>query len=138
MKSFSSQVAGGCWYVLAVQRVGACLRHECELKNNCDRIPLIQRTGKSFCGRNLTASYTECLKPEGPFPYGIYSWALPAVSSDSVAVKILFPLYWGLITIRSYRKKPFIFLGKKKKSSFRPFNGVLLNLQHLGQRSRSN
>lgn len=116
---FSVQVAGGCWYVLAIQRVASCLRHECEVKNSCGlvplacskelcyRIPLPRGLGDYSCSRNLTmaasrTSLPECLKPEGAFPYGIYSWALPVVSADSAAVKILYPIFWGLMTLRFF------------------------------------
>jgi len=41
-----------------------------------------------------------CLNVDGAFPYGIYNWALPVVSSNSLAVKILYPIFWGLMTLR--------------------------------------
>ncbi|KAK4393161.1 Cyclic nucleotide-gated ion channel 2 [Sesamum angolense] len=43
-----------------------------------------------------------CLDVNGPFPYGIYEWALPVVSSSSVAVKILYPIFWGLMTLSTF------------------------------------
>ncbi|CAA7393531.1 unnamed protein product [Spirodela intermedia] len=115
----ASHVAGGCWYVLAIQRVASCLRHECEGKNSCGlvplacskelcyRIPLPRGLGEYSCNSNLTMaaarkSFPECLQPEGAFPYGIYSWALPVVSADSVSVKILYPIFWGLMTLSTF------------------------------------
>ncbi|KAE8669496.1 Cyclic nucleotide-gated ion channel 2 [Hibiscus syriacus] len=40
-----------------------------------------------------------CFEVKGSFGYGIYQWALPVVSSNSVAVKILYPIFWGLMTL---------------------------------------
>ncbi|KAG6627319.1 hypothetical protein CIPAW_15G119300 [Carya illinoinensis] len=35
----------------------------------------------------------------GPYNYGIYQWALPVISSNFVALKILYPIFWGLMTL---------------------------------------
>lgn len=43
-----------------------------------------------------------CLEVHGPFNYGIYQWALPVVSSNSVAVKILYPIFWGLMSLSTF------------------------------------
>ncbi|CAH9067739.1 unnamed protein product [Cuscuta europaea] len=77
------QVVGGCWYVLAIQRVSTCVRKQCHLQSSC-HLPL------------------SCLDVNGPFSYGIYEWALPVVSSQSVAVKILYPIFWGLISLSTF------------------------------------
>jgi len=54
------------------------------------------------CGGNSTVALKKpyCLDVEGPFKYGIYQWALPVISSNSLAVKILYPIFWGLMTLR--------------------------------------
>lgn len=41
-----------------------------------------------------------CLDANGPFRHGIYKWALPVISSNSITVKILYPIFWGLMTLR--------------------------------------
>lgn len=41
-----------------------------------------------------------CLSGNGPFNFGIYIQALPVISSNSIAVKILYPIFWGLMTLR--------------------------------------
>ncbi|KAL9424578.1 hypothetical protein AB3S75_031657 [Citrus x aurantiifolia] len=69
----ASHVAGGCWYVLAIQRVASCLRQQCHRQANC----------------NLYLSCSE-------------EWALPVISSNSVAVKILYPIFWGLMTLSTF------------------------------------
>ncbi|KAL0381025.1 UNVERIFIED_CONTAM: Cyclic nucleotide-gated ion channel 2 [Sesamum angustifolium] len=85
----ASHVAGGCWYVLAINRVASCLKQQCARSGTC----------------NLSLSCSEeplCLDVNGPFRYGIYKWALPVVSSNSVAVKILYPIFWGLMTLSTF------------------------------------
>ncbi|KAL0540666.1 hypothetical protein IC582_020676 [Cucumis melo] len=110
----ASHVAGGCWYVLAIQRVASCIQQHCE-RNNCNlslscseevcyRFLSSPTTIGSLCGRNSTATFRKplCLDVKGPFAYGIYKWALPVISSNSVAVKILYPIFWGLMTLSTF------------------------------------
>lgn len=114
----ASHVAGGCWYVLAIQRIASCLKQQCENNNNCDllslscskdacyRLPLPSGLDELSC-RNLTASLVSqhnpvCLDSSGPYPYGIYNGALAVVSSNSLAVKILYPIFWGLMTLSTF------------------------------------
>ncbi|TKY65127.1 Cyclic nucleotide-gated ion channel 2 [Spatholobus suberectus] len=110
----ASHVAGGCWYVLAIQRVASCLRQQCERTNGCN-LPvscseevcyqslLPAGTIGNSCGGNSTLVRKPlCLDVEGPFKYGIYQWALPVISSNSLAVKILYPIFWGLMTLSTF------------------------------------
>lgn len=114
----ASHVAGGCWYVLAIQRVASCLQQQCEKNHNCDlvslacskelcyRLPLPSGLDQLQCENNVTTAGVNnesvCLNVNGPFPYGIYNWALPVVSSNSLAVKILYPIFWGLMTLSTF------------------------------------
>lgn len=114
----ASHVAGGCWYVLAIQRVASCIQNQCEKKNNCDlvslacsqevcyRLPLLSGMNDLQCQSNITTMDIRkdpvCLSVDGSFPYGIYNWALPVVSSNSLAVKILYPIFWGLMTLSTF------------------------------------
>lgn len=108
-----SQVAGGCWYVLAIQQVVSCLRQQCQRKAHCDLYfscaeevcyQFLAPAGAigNSCGGNSTRTIRKstCLDVNGPFNYGIYQWALPVIESNSVAVKILYPIFWGLMTLR--------------------------------------
>ncbi|KZV45632.1 cyclic nucleotide-gated ion channel 2-like [Dorcoceras hygrometricum] len=79
----ASHVVGGCWYILAIQRVGACFGQRCNTEAAMLRKPL-------------------CLDVDGSFGYGIYTWALPVVSSNSVSVKILYPICWGMLTLSTF------------------------------------
>lgn len=111
---FVFQVAGGCWYILAIQRVASCIREQCEMHNTCNLVslscrkgvcyglPLLLDMGEYSCDNNATTTnkIPECLDRNGSFPYGIYQLALPVVSSNSLVVKILYPIFWGLMTLR--------------------------------------
>lgn len=57
---------------------------------------------KSICAAsNSTATLKPlCLDFSGPFPYGIYEFALPLLSSNSVMIKILYSNLWGLMALR--------------------------------------
>ncbi|PKA50694.1 Cyclic nucleotide-gated ion channel 2 [Apostasia shenzhenica] len=90
-------VVGGCWYVLATQRFASCLKQQCQENDNCDLMLLTCKIG-SARGRNLQV----CLDGDGRFPYGIYDSAIPVVSSSSLAVKILYPIFWGLMTLSTF------------------------------------
>ncbi|KAL5723048.1 Cyclic nucleotide-gated ion channel 2 [Ranunculus cassubicifolius] len=107
----ASHVAGGCWYVLAIQRVASCVRRECERDVKCNlQLSCSQeicfRLGSAMideCGNNMTTTTIPvCLNGNGSYPYGIYKWALPVVSSNSLAVKILYPIFWGLMTLSTF------------------------------------
>ena len=92
------QVAGGCWYVLSIQRVAMCLNQRCHDNRSlsCSASHFANATASS----SSSSSSSLCLDVDGPFQYGIYKWALPVVSSTSIAVKILYPIFWGLMTLR--------------------------------------
>ncbi|KAI4352515.1 hypothetical protein L6164_006758 [Bauhinia variegata] len=111
----ASHVAGGCWYVLAIQRVASCLRQQCERGGNCNlslscseevcyRFMLPTGTVGNPCGGNTTVVTRKplCLDVQGPFKYGIYQWALPVISSNSLNVKILYSIFWGLMTLSTF------------------------------------
>ncbi|KAL4379790.1 hypothetical protein GQ457_02G011020 [Hibiscus cannabinus] len=112
----ASHVAGGCWYVLAIQRVALCLRQQCGRNEQCklslscsDEVcyqglfPAAEAVGNA-CGGNSTKLVGQplCLDVDGPFNYGIYQWALPVVSSNSLAVKIFYPIFWGLMSLSTF------------------------------------
>ncbi|KAG5226976.1 cyclic nucleotide-gated ion channel [Salix suchowensis] len=110
----ASHVTGGCWYVLATERVATCLQKQCERNGNCN-LTLQCSTNVCYrfmypadkygnpCGRNSTwIAKPLCLDDNGPFNYGIYSPALLVVSSNSLAVKILYPIFWGLLNLSSF------------------------------------
>ncbi|KAM7510104.1 hypothetical protein LguiB_008979 [Lonicera macranthoides] len=111
------QVAGGCCYILAIQRTASCLRQQCDRKSSCNNLSLscseevcyqflsLASTLGNTCGGNSTTAMLRkplCLDVNGPFSYGIYKWALPVISSNSINVKILYPIFWGLYTLSTF------------------------------------
>lgn len=109
------QVAGGCWYVLAIQRAVLCLQKQCQKNNNCQLVSLA--CYKKACNpplpsdidglscKNYNTSVglqnaAACLNGDGWFLYGIYDSARQVVSSNSIAVKILYPIFWGIMILR--------------------------------------
>ncbi|KAI7751030.1 hypothetical protein M8C21_007079 [Ambrosia artemisiifolia] len=112
----ASHVAGGCWYVLAIQRVVLCLRQQCNRKNACNlalscadevcyQFLLPEGTFSDRCAGNSTTSLVRtplCLDVNGPYNYGIYEWALPVISSNSLTVKMLYPIFWGLMSLSTF------------------------------------
>ncbi|KAJ4973937.1 hypothetical protein NE237_007111 [Protea cynaroides] len=114
----ASHVAGGCWYVLAIHRVASCLGQQCDRGKKCKlslscaqeicyRLPLLLDGIETACSNNSTTiigiqNVPVCLNGNGPFHFGIYKWALPIVSSNSVVVKILYPIFWGLMTLSTF------------------------------------
>ncbi|XVE83725.1 hypothetical protein DITRI_Ditri16bG0109300 [Diplodiscus trichospermus] len=99
----ASHVAGGCWYVLATQRVVTCLRQRCERSAYCDPSSSCSKSQYLSPAKVLKShSKSFCFDPDGPFRYGIYEPALPVISSNSLAVKILYPIFWGLLNLSSF------------------------------------
>ncbi|XAR71280.1 hypothetical protein NMG60_11028468 [Bertholletia excelsa] len=109
----ASHVAGGCWYVLSIHRVASCLRQQCESKSTCNlslscsdevcyRFLQPADTTGNPCGDNSTPRKPLCLDVHGPYPYGIYQNALPVISNNSLSVKILYPIFWGLMTLSTF------------------------------------
>ncbi|KAL8044143.1 hypothetical protein ABFX02_08G027900 [Erythranthe guttata] len=101
----ASHVAGGCWYVLAIQRVALCLKQQCIGNSSLCNLSLSCSDEVCYQCETSPINYkplSSCLDVNGPFRYGIYKWALPVVSSNSVAVKILYPIFWGLMTLSTF------------------------------------
>ncbi|KAL4556099.1 hypothetical protein LXL04_038740 [Taraxacum kok-saghyz] len=110
----ASHVAGGCWYVLAIQRVTLCLRQQCANNATCNLTLSCHKeicykfsrfTSGNACDRNFTTSGLKmpmCLDTDGPYNYGIYQWALPVISSNSLRIKILYPIFWGLMSLSTF------------------------------------
>ncbi|KAL0423023.1 UNVERIFIED_CONTAM: Cyclic nucleotide-gated ion channel 2 [Sesamum radiatum] len=101
----ASNASGGYWYILAVQRIASCLTQQCDTRS-CN-VPLscsIEACHPTYTnphGNNSTivAKTPLCLDSQGPFPYGIYQFALPLMSTDSFTTKILYSNLWGLMAL---------------------------------------
>ncbi|KAI3841742.1 hypothetical protein MKX03_032220 [Papaver bracteatum] len=110
----AAQVAGGSWYVIAIERVANCVRHQCGQMANCTlhlrcptypcyRFPLID--SNNSCTNNVVRYPNEvpyCLSAAGLFPYGIFKSALPVISSDCFFDKIRLSFRWGLKSLSTF------------------------------------
>ncbi|KAH9676641.1 Cyclic nucleotide-gated ion channel 2 [Citrus sinensis] len=97
------QVAGGCWYALATQRIVSCLQQQCENSKSCDfPVSCSKVYHKSEFPLALMVGKSSCLDDDGPYRYGIYAAALPVISSNSTADTILYPIFWGLLNLSSF------------------------------------
>ncbi|KAA8547940.1 hypothetical protein F0562_004369 [Nyssa sinensis] len=101
-----SHAAGGYWYFLSIQRIALCLSKQCDRSKNCSlSFPcskeVCYRSFGNSCGFNSTTMVKTplCLDNSGPFPFGIYQFALPLISSDSIIIKILYSNLWGLMSL---------------------------------------
>uniref|UniRef100_A0A7N2MJI7 Cyclic nucleotide-binding domain-containing protein n=1 Tax=Quercus lobata TaxID=97700 RepID=A0A7N2MJI7_QUELO len=110
-------VVGGCWFALSTKRLVSCLHQQCDMSTKCNLSLVCSEarcnnqhiqlaSGKNLmgnqCGANITAIRSFCLDEDGPYNYGIYLQALPVLSSNSLAVKILYPVFWGLLCLSSF------------------------------------
>ncbi|PWA73153.1 ion channel, cNMP-binding protein [Artemisia annua] len=89
----ASHASGGYWYALAIRRVVLCLTKQCEASKKCSSLFL-------SCSSKANSNNSMCFDDDGPFPYGIYESAIPILSYDSIAARILYSNYWGLISFR--------------------------------------
>lgn len=62
--------------------------------------------GRLHWAKNMTVR-TTCLDSSDNFEYGAYKWTVPLFTKTNRAEKILLPIFWGLMTLRSYNIKPF-------------------------------
>ncbi|KAK9073930.1 hypothetical protein SSX86_006524 [Deinandra increscens subsp. villosa] len=112
----ASHVVGACWYAFAIQRVLLCIREQCNKKDTCNlalscadevcfQLSLPEtKVGDRCAGNSTTSSVGKslCLDIDGPYNYGIYGWALPAISSNSFTFKILYTFFWGLFSLGTF------------------------------------
>lgn len=107
------QAAGACWYLLGVQRAAKCLKEQCEKTNGCGinilschkpiyygSSSLLDRDrARLVWAENMEARST-CLNSPDNYNYGAYKWTVQLVTNDNRLEKILFPIFWGLMTLR--------------------------------------
>nr|KAJ0223224.1 hypothetical protein LSAT_V11C200082520 [Lactuca sativa] len=87
--------SGGYWYALAIQRVVLCLTKQCDASKKCSTLFLSCSSNPKSRSRS-----SMCLDEDGSFPYGIYQFAIPVISIDSVASRISYSELWGITSFR--------------------------------------
>lgn len=123
------QAAGACWYLLGIQRAATCLREQCRETPGCGlkllscNEPIYYGTAHKMIDKARWAwadnkqARSTCLDSPDKYDYGAYRWTVQLVTNDSRLEKILFPIFWGLMTLR-------YFLGFNHCNYFFPLNYV--------------
>lgn len=108
------QAAGACWYLLGIQRATKCLKEQCTAANTCGLRMLsceepiyygttsMVRDGARLAWAENKAARSRCLESSENYEYGAYKWTVQIVTNDSRLEKILFPIFWGLMTLRYF------------------------------------
>lgn len=111
---YCDQAAGACWYLLGIQRATKCLKELCRATNGCGlsmlscKEPIYYGTTSMVSERARLAwaenkqARSTCLESADNYEYGAYKWTVQIVTNDSRLEKILFPIFWGLMTLRYY------------------------------------
>ncbi|XP_055801998.1 cyclic nucleotide-gated ion channel 4-like isoform X2 [Solanum dulcamara] len=108
------QAVGACWYLLGIQRAAKCLKEQCRVTNGCglrmlaceEQIfygtsSLVKHKSRIIWGETKIARST-CLASEDNFDYGVYKWTVQLVTNENRFEKILFPIFWGLMTLSTF------------------------------------
>ncbi|KAK3427055.1 hypothetical protein EUGRSUZ_F03358 [Eucalyptus grandis] len=110
----ASHAAGACWYLLGIQRAAKCLREHCRSTNGCfprvlackepiyyGTTGMVRDGARLAWGENRQAR-SMCLDSSENYDYGAYKWTVQLVTNDSRLEKILFPIFWGLMTLSTF------------------------------------
>ncbi|XP_023752740.1 cyclic nucleotide-gated ion channel 4 [Lactuca sativa] len=111
----ASHAVGACWYLLGAQRTSRCLKEKCMETNGCMPRVLtcenfmyygtnklvIRDTWRLLWGESRSTR-TTCLQGSDSFSFGAYKWTVQLVTNESRLEKILFPIFWGLMTLSTF------------------------------------
>ncbi|TKY49043.1 Cyclic nucleotide-gated ion channel 4 [Spatholobus suberectus] len=110
----ASHAAGACWYLLGLQRAAKCLQEQCAKTTGCGLRTLCCKEPIYYGGTNIVRDKTRlawaenrearstCLDGPDNYDYGAYKWSVQLVTNDSRLEKILFPIFWGLMTLSTF------------------------------------
>ncbi|XP_040986888.1 cyclic nucleotide-gated ion channel 4 isoform X2 [Juglans microcarpa x Juglans regia] len=110
----ASHAAGACWYLLGIQRATQCLKEQCRATNSCGfrmlscKEPIyygtrsMVRDGARLLWAENKQARSTCLESSENYQYGAYKWTVQIVTNDSRLEKILFPIFWGLMTLSTF------------------------------------
>ncbi|TKY66724.1 Cyclic nucleotide-gated ion channel 4 [Spatholobus suberectus] len=107
--------AGACWYLLGIQRAAKCLKEQCEKTSGCGIKILSCQTPIYYGSNSLLVRgrarlawagnsdvRSTCLHGPDNYNYGAYKWTVQLVTNDNRLEKILFPIFWGLMTLSTF------------------------------------
>ncbi|KAK1402068.1 hypothetical protein POM88_001673 [Heracleum sosnowskyi] len=101
--------------LLGIQRATKCLTEQCMKTQTCGPKILACQNNIFYGGRRLVTDNTRLLWGENKearslcliadhdkFGYGAYKWTFQLVTNESRLEKILFPIFWGLMTLSTF------------------------------------
>jgi hypothetical protein len=99
--------------LLGIQRAAKCLKEQCLKTNGCGNQILschkpIYYGSTSLLNKDIARlawaknreARSTCLNGPDKFNYGAYKWTVQLVTNDNRLEKVLFPIFWGLMTLR--------------------------------------
>lgn len=111
----ASHAAGACWYLLGIQRAMKCLKEKCRVTGGCGtrilscKQPIyyggttsMVRDGPRFLWALNKQVRSACLDSGDNYDYGAYKWTVQLVTNNSRLEKMLFPIFWGLMTLSTF------------------------------------
>ncbi|CAN6457768.1 unnamed protein product [Victoria cruziana] len=109
----AAHAAGACWYLLGIQRAAKCLKEQCLETGGCGlkmlgcKEPIYY--GVDIVNGSIRMAWADhkaagevCLVSSDNFNYGAYKWVVPLVTSTNRFEKVLFPIFWGLMTLSTF------------------------------------
>ncbi|KAG8658068.1 hypothetical protein MANES_03G116800v8 [Manihot esculenta] len=110
----ASHAAGACWYLLGIQRAAKCMKEQCRETHGCG-LRLLScretiyygttrnvRDGARLAWADNKLARATCLDSSDNYDYGAYKWTVQLVTNNSRLEKILFPIFWGLMTLSTF------------------------------------
>ncbi|KAL3508610.1 hypothetical protein ACH5RR_028011 [Cinchona calisaya] len=110
----ASHAVGACWYLFGIQRAAKCLKEQCRVTGGCGlkmlvceqpiyygTRSLVKDRFRVIWGENKNARNI-CLENSDNYDYGAYKWTVQLVINDNRLEKILFPIFWGLMTLSTF------------------------------------
>lgn len=113
----ASHAAGACWYLLGIQRATRCLKYQycaAAAATTCTpagalgcQIPIYYGGGGPLDPRRVewarnAHARASCLDSYDNYGYGAFKWTVPLVTNPSRLEKVLFPIFWGLMTLSTF------------------------------------
>ncbi|PON55869.1 cAMP-dependent protein kinase regulatory subunit [Parasponia andersonii] len=108
------QAAGACWYLLGIQRATQCLKEQCRKTSECGlrilscKEPIyygtttMVRDGPRVAWALNKQARSACLDSADNYDYGAYKWTVQLVTNSNRLEKMLFPIFWGLMTLSTF------------------------------------
>ncbi|KAH6767966.1 cyclic nucleotide-gated cation channel 4 [Perilla frutescens var. frutescens] len=110
----ASHAVGACWYLLGIQRGARCLKDQCMVTKGCDLRMMACQDSIYYGTKDLISDRTRfiwgenhharssCLQNYDNFDYGAYKWTVQLVTNNNRLEKVLFPIFWGLMTLSTF------------------------------------